>query len=106
MYGGGCVVLTSTNTFAQGQIGTMESRRAEIMADTAFQQKMKDGIKHYLYTFAGSNAMNGITANTQRVYVRTWWQNAIRGAEIGLGILTALFAVLMFVTKRERSAAK
>lgn len=105
VYGGGCAVLTSTNTFAQGQIGTMESHRDEILADEAFQRNMKDGIKYYLYTFAGSNAMNGITANTRRVYVRTWWQNAIRYTEIGLGVLTALCAILLFVTKRERGKA-
>ena len=59
-------------------------------------------IKYYLYTFAGSNAMNGITGNTERVYVRTWWQNALRASGIGLGVLAALCAILMFVTKRER----
>ena len=105
VYGGGCAVLTSTATFAQGQIGTMESHRDEILADEAFQRNMKDGIKYYLYTFAGSNAMNGITANTRRVYVRTWWQNAIRYTEIGLGVLTALCVILLFVTKRERGKA-
>ena len=104
VYGGGCTMLTSTATYTQSEVGTMESRTAEILADTDFQQNMKDGLKYYLYTFAGSNAMNGITANTQRVYVRTWWQNALRYTEIGLGVLAALFAVLMFATKRERRA--
>lgn len=106
VFGGGCAVLTNSGTFAPSSLGTMESRRSEIMADTLFQQKMKQGIKYYLYTFAGSNAMNGLTTTSERVYVRTWWQNALRGVEIGLGVLTALCVILLFVRKKERSAAK
>lgn len=34
---------------------------------------MKAGLKYYLYTTARSNAMNGITSDTETVYVKTWW---------------------------------
>lgn len=107
VFGGGGSVLASSNAiFAGSTLKTMAERKAEIAADAVFQNDMKKAIKYYLYTFAGSNAMNGITNNTERVYVRTWWQNALNYTKIGLGVLAALCCVLMFVTKRERRTAK
>ncbi len=43
---------------------------------------MKEILKTYVYTTAQSNAMNGISAGTQIVYVNTWWQNLIVGIKI------------------------
>lgn len=92
--GGASAVLSNLQTFADTDLGTMSSNKAAIEADTAFQQRMKQGIKYALYSSARSNALNGITSDTETIYVRTWWQNAILGVEIGLGVLTAAFAVL------------
>ena len=49
---------------------------------------MQEALKHFMYVFAGSNAMNGVSANTKIVYVRTWWENALTAADIALGVLT------------------
>lgn len=106
MSAGSSAVLSNTTTFAETSLGTMASNKKAIAKDEAFQQKMKQGIKYTLYTSARSNALNGITSNVRLVYVRTWWQNAILGLRIVLGILTLLFAGLMFYEMRkERSVS-
>ena len=92
--GGGGAMLSNATTYDTTEWGTMTASKAKIAKDAVFQQKMKDAIKYYAYTIAGSNAMNGITSDVELVYVRTWWQNAYLAATICAGVLTALFAVL------------
>lgn len=94
IFGGGSDVLSNHSTFAETSLGTMSDNTKTIQKDTSFQEKMKAGLKYYLYTTARSNAMNGITSDTETVYVKTWWQNTILGVEIGLGILTTVFGIL------------
>ena len=102
VYGGGGAVLGSTATFETSEIGTMAASKSAISADETFQLKMKQAIKYYAYTMAGSNAMNGITSNTQMVYVRTWWQNVILAAEIGTAVLTVAFVAIGVVTSMKK----
>ena len=94
--GGGGACLTSS-AYDTSDIGAMEASKSEIEKDEYFQQQMKQGIKYYLYNIAQSNAMNGISSTTEIVYIRTWVDNAILGAEIGLGILTALCFLLAVI---------
>ena len=94
-------MLANSTTFEQTEWGSMTSNRAKIAKDAEFQQKMKQLIKYYAYTTAGSNAMNGITSDTELVYVRTWWQNALRYTTIGAGALTALLALLWLMSGRK-----
>ncbi len=91
--GGGGTMLAGPTSYDGTEWGTMTASRSAIASDAVFQQKMKDAIKYYLYTTAGSNAMNGITSDVELVYVRTWWQNAVTGATVAAGILTALCAI-------------
>ena len=102
VFGGGLGMLTSTPTYENTGIGTMEQSRNLIASDETFQLAMKQGIKYYAYTYAASNAMNGITSNTQMVYVRTWWQNAILAAEISTAVLTVSFIALGVVTSMKK----
>ena len=102
VFGGGLGMLTSTPTYEDSGIGTMANSRDAIAADETFQLAMKQGIKYFAYTFAASNAMNGITSNTTMVYVRTWYQNAILGAEIGFAVLTVAFAAIGVVTSQKK----
>jgi len=94
VYGGGGTTLSNSSTYAESEWGTMTSNKSKITADAVFQQKMKDAIKYYAYTTAGSNAMNGVSSDVEILYVRTWWQNAITAAEVVAGVLTAGFAIL------------
>ncbi|MBQ1490599.1 MAG: fibronectin type III-like domain-contianing protein, partial [Blautia sp.] len=94
-------MLTTESTTMTGKKGSMNSRRQEIEADGYFQQKMHDSIKYYLYSAARSNALNGITKDTQIQYVLTWWQKAILGAKYGTAGLAVLFLLLWCLAQRK-----
>ena len=100
--GGGGAMLGDATAFAETEWGNMVSNRDKIAKDAVFQQKMKEGLKYYVYTTAGSNAMNGVTSNVEIVYVRTWWQNALTGATVAAGLLTAVLA-LFYVLRLTKS---
>lgn len=89
--GGGCLTSSAYDT---SDIGAMANSKSLIEKDANFQKEMKQSLKYFVYNIAQSNAMNGISSTTEIVYVRTWVDNAILGAEICLGILTALFLIL------------
>ena len=100
--GGTGGILTTSATTATGKKGAMIASREEIQKDTAFQQKMHDGLKYYLYSAARSNALNGLTVTSEILYVRTWWQKAILGFKYGSGALAIVFfAVWMSVRRRD-----
>ncbi len=69
---------------------------------------MRNATKRILYTVANSNAMNGATLNTYEVEVRAPWEYALTYAQIGLGVLTALFLTLSIVSsvKAKKKASK
>lgn len=92
IYGGGGTMLANNTTYEATEWGSMTASLNQIKKDAVFQQKMKDAIKTYAYTTAGSNAMNGITSSTELIYVKTWWQKAVLGAEIAFAVLTAVCA--------------
>jgi beta-glucosidase len=70
-----------------------ESKKA-IEKDVNFQQMMKKNIKYFLYQLVQSNAMNGISSTTEIQTVRTWYQNALTGAETAFAVLTLLFLIM------------
>ena len=78
----------------------------KIKADSLFQHKMKEILKTYVYTTAQSNAMNGISAGTQIVYVNTWWQNLIVGIKYAFGALTVILVVLYLVSLKKNGKEK
>lgn len=86
--GGGCL---TTSAYESSEIGSMTSKEnLDLIAkDMAFQQRMKDNIKYFIYNTVASNTMNSITSSTRYVTVMTWWQGALLGAEILLAVLTA-----------------
>lgn len=110
IYNGGGALLGTTDKYTAAEIGSMlEADNMEaIENDTAFQQKMQETLKYYLYTFAGNNVMNGITADTEFVYQFTWWQISLIAANIILGVLTLGFAALyvrnIVVVRKSRKA--
>ena len=100
--GGGLVALSST-AYDTSKIGPMisDANIKAIQEDTFFQLKMKEGLKYYLYTIAGNNVMNGYNSETEVVYFMTWWQKALIGVDVALGLITAAVLVKHFlVTKK------
>ncbi len=103
---GGGFMLAST-VYANSAIGEMANSKALIEKDANFQQEMKQSLKHFLYTTAQSNAMNGVSATTETVFVRTWLQNALLGGEIALSVLTVLIvAAAVVYEKKSRKTMK
>ena len=103
--GGGCL-CTSAN-FSTSEHGSMgdERNQSSLLADTAFQHEMQEALRHFLYVFASSNAMNGISPDTTVVRVATWWEKAITGADIALGALSVLsLCGLALAARKEKKA--
>lgn len=94
VFAGGGAPLTET-AYDDSEIGWMSDAKAEIEKDTEFQQQMKLGIKYYLYNFAASNAMNGISNTAELVYVNAWWQIALYAA-IGVTVILTLGSLVMY----------
>ncbi len=99
-------MLTTESTTMSSKFGSMISNRAKIEKDTNFQQHMHDGLKHYMYSAARSNALNGFTTDTEIKYVRTWWQNLILGLKYGSGALTIVFLALWILAQRKKGGNK
>lgn len=72
----------------------MAESKKDIEKDVNFQQMMKKNIKYFLYQLVQSNAMNGISSTTEIQAVRTWYQNALTGAEAAFAVLTLLFLIM------------
>ena len=81
IYAGGGALLCTTANYSSSNHGSMSDARNQeaLLADTAFQHEMQEAIKHYMYQFANSNAMNGLSPDTKVVHVTTWWEKAFMG---------------------------
>ena len=99
-------MLTTESTTMSSKFGSMISNRAKIEKDTDFQQHMHDGLKHYMYSAARSNALNGFTQDTEIKYVRTWWQKLILGLKYGSGALTVVFLALWLLAQKKKGGNK
>lgn len=108
LLGGGRTMLSNPTTYEDTEWGAMTSDKnmKKIKADSLFQHKMKEILKTYVYTTAQSNAMNGISAGTQIVYVNTWWQNLIVGIKYAFGALTVILVVLYLVSLKKNGKEK
>lgn len=103
--GGGCL---TTSAYETSEIGSMTSKEnLELIAgDAAFQQRMKDNIKYFVYNTVKSNTMNSITSSTRYVKVMTWWQGTLLGVQIAFGVLTFVFAFLFFKASVQKGKKK
>jgi beta-glucosidase len=59
-----------------------------------FQYCLRKSSKYISNAIVHTAVMNGITPSTRVIIINTWWQNALIGAQIGFGALTAIFFVL------------
>ena len=89
--GGGGLLCTSAN-YSSSAHGSMSDAdvQSKVLADSKFQHEMQEALKHYMYQFANSNAMNGLSPDSEVVKITTWWEKAIYGADAALGILAVL----------------
>ena len=62
---------------------------------------MKEAMTMQNYALANSNAMDGLTADSYLVRVRTWYDNLLAGLQAGFGLLT-LAALIMYGRSRRK----
>lgn len=96
--GGNCL---TTSAYDTSSIGTMAASKDKISKDTAFQQQMKTNIKYWLYNTVQSNAMNGLTYDSELVDVLTWWQIVLYVLIAALAVLTAGSAAMYVINARK-----
>ena len=61
-------------------------------------QELRRANKNFYYAMANSNLVNGLTRETVVHDFVPWWQNALLGIEICLGVLAGLCAVMYLVS--------
>ncbi len=90
MYLAAVADVFTTSAYESANIGSMTSTEnlKLIAKDSAFQKKMKETIKYFVYNTVASNDMNTITTSTKYIHVLTWWQIAFMAAEVVFGLLT------------------
>ncbi len=106
--GGGGLLCTTANYSSSAHGSMSDAKNYETLkTDTAFQHEMQLALKHFMYMFANSNAMNGLSPDTEVVRINTWWQNALTAANITLGVLAllSLVAYVIAASKGRKSQA-
>ena len=57
-------------------------------------QAMRKAVKANLYAQLHSAAINGMKSSTKIIEITPWWQTALKGAQIAVGIITGLCAAM------------
>lgn len=70
-------------------------------------EKMQESAHRILWTYSKTSMMNGLTGDQTFSATRQWWQNAILGAQIALGVVTvaAIGAYVFFQYFKKEKAA-
>ena len=70
-------------------------------------EKMQESAHRILWTYSKTSMMNGLTSDQTFSTTRQWWQNAILGAQIALGVVTvaAIGAYVFFQYFKKEKAA-
>ncbi len=70
----------------------------------AVQNALREATKHIIYNVVRTNVMNGTSVTTTYRSITPWWQTALYGIDIGVGVIfvgCATMLVLSFVLKRQ-----
>ena len=69
-------------------------------------KSLRDINHNFYYAFANSNLINGVSSNMRIIPITPWWQTAIIGLNIGLGVLfaAALAAYLITLVRSRKKA--
>jgi hypothetical protein len=86
-------VLAGTDTFDGNGVA---SELTKYKNNAAIAQAVRTAAKRVIYNVIRTNVMNGTTLTTRYVSVTPWWQSALHKADIGVGVVFGLCA-LMFV---------
>lgn len=93
----GTTMINCNNaTLYAGETGTLNEQ--VILSDATLFRAIREDCHRNLYMWVNSNAMNGVTSNSQIVYVMAWWQVLIIGMIAGFAVLTVGSAATLVVT--------
>lgn len=76
-----------------------------VSQDADLLAAVKQCMTYQAYALANSNAMDGYAPSTKLVSVRTWYDNALTGAQVAFAVLTVLSAA-MYVHSVRKSKSK
>ncbi len=71
--------------------------------DPELTAALKQAMTWQAYALANSNAMDGYSASTRIESVRTWYDNALTGAEIVFALLSLCCAVMYVKSRKEKN---
>ncbi len=74
----------TTSTALYAEVFFTPEKLAE---DPVLHAALRQAAHRMLYVYVNSNAMNGVPVNAKIVDVTVWWEKAIVGIDIGLGVL-------------------
>ncbi|MBO7365037.1 MAG: glycoside hydrolase family 3 C-terminal domain-containing protein [Lachnospiraceae bacterium] len=74
--------------------------------DLKAQEAIKAAVHKVLFAMSQSNLMNRYDATTHVVKLPVFWRTAYQAAEIGFGVLFALFTVLAVISRLKNKEAK
>ena len=86
--------------------GNAVLKRAQEENDGYLVEKLIDAAIAWEYAISRSNLVNGMSATAKVIHTTPWWQNALTGATIGTGVLTAGFAALLVLSKLKKKEEK
>ena len=103
LYDGDAAIAAGTNTMLNnssfnasfGAAVTQSLNPANIKADPVLLTQTREACHRLLYVFVNSAAMNGITTDSNIVYVTAWWQPTIIAVDV-ICILGAAASIVMY----------
>ena len=85
-----------------------DSLKELVLTDNKMVANMREACHHYLYAFANSTAVNGLSSGDKIVNITPAWQTGLFAADVVVGILTAaaiaLFAIATIQGKKKGNA--
>ena len=89
-------MVAGTNAF-DNMISDFSAINADTLAkDVKLLEAVRESCHRILYTYVNSNAMNGVSSNSQVVSVTPWWKTALYTADAVIAVL-ALAGLIMYV---------
>lgn len=64
----------------------------------AVANALRESTKRIIYNVVRTNAMNGMSEHTKTIPVTPWWQTALIGIQVGVGVVFAGCAAMMVVS--------
>lgn len=75
-----------------------------VSKDSRLQAALKQDLKYQLYAIANSNALDGLSSNSELVSVRTWYDNLVTALIVVFAALTVLNLALYFKSAKKENA--